>query len=105
MTEFNFYLSDDDARLLFDKKELRGLDELTGNEFAKRIIEEYLHQNGPDFLEEGMIDYVGRVLRTQYEYTQDPSTASPEQQSYYEGMFEMARIILKEKIPDHKPAE
>lgn len=39
MTEFNFYLSEADADRLFAIKELQGRDDLTGNEFARLLLE------------------------------------------------------------------
>ena len=44
MTEFNFYLSDADTERLFAIKELQGLDDLTGNEFARKLLEEELYR-------------------------------------------------------------
>ena len=44
MTEFNFYLSDADTERLFAIKELQGRDDLTGNEFARMLLEEELYR-------------------------------------------------------------
>ena len=44
MTEFTFYLSDADTERLFAIKELQGLDDLTGNEFARKLLEEELYR-------------------------------------------------------------
>ena len=44
MTEFNFYLSDADTERLFAIKELQGRDDLTGNEFARKLLEEELYR-------------------------------------------------------------
>ena len=44
MTEFTFYLSDADTERLFVIKELQGLDDLTGNEFARKLLEEELYR-------------------------------------------------------------
>lgn len=44
MTEFRFYLSDSDTERLFAIKELQGLDDLTGNEFARKLLEEELYR-------------------------------------------------------------
>ncbi len=46
MTEFNFLLSDRDTELLFDLKKQQGLDELSGNDFARKLLEEALHKQG-----------------------------------------------------------
>lgn len=39
MAEFNFRLSQEDTERLFAIKKLQGKEDLTGNEFAKQIIE------------------------------------------------------------------
>lgn len=44
MTEFTILLSDSDTDLLFRIKEARGLDDLTGNEFAACLLEAELHR-------------------------------------------------------------
>ncbi len=44
MTEFNFLLSDRDTDLLFTLKQQQGLADLTGNEYARQLLEEALHQ-------------------------------------------------------------
>ena len=44
MTEFTFYLSDADTERLFAIKELQGRDDLTGNEFARMLLEEELYR-------------------------------------------------------------
>ena len=44
MTEFNFYLSDADTERLFAIKEMQGRDDLTGNEFARMLLEEELYR-------------------------------------------------------------
>lgn len=44
MTEFNFYLSDADTERLFALKEMQGRDDLTGNEFARMLLEEELYR-------------------------------------------------------------
>lgn len=44
MTEFNFLLSDRDTDLLFTLKQQQGLADLTGNEYARKLLEEALHQ-------------------------------------------------------------
>ena len=43
MTEFSFYLSDADTERLFAIKELQGRDDLTGNEFARLLLENELY--------------------------------------------------------------
>ena len=47
MVEFNFYLSAEDTERLFAIKKLQGLDNLTGNEFARRILERELYRLFP----------------------------------------------------------
>lgn len=47
MTEFNFYLSEEDIYRLFYLKQKAGLDDLTGNEYAKKILHRYLYDNCP----------------------------------------------------------
>lgn len=47
MTEFNFYLSEADTERLFAIKELQGLDDLTGNEFARLLLENELYRLFP----------------------------------------------------------
>lgn len=47
MTEFSFYLSDADTDRLFAIKELQGRDDLTGNEFARQILEAELKRLYP----------------------------------------------------------
>lgn len=44
MTEFNFLLSDSDTDLLFSLKEKQGFSDLTGNEFARQLLEMELHR-------------------------------------------------------------
>jgi len=44
MTEFNFYLSDRDTERLFALKELQGRHDLTGNEYARMLLEEGLER-------------------------------------------------------------
>lgn len=39
MTEFSFILSEEDTDRLYACKHLAGLDNLTGNEYAQRILE------------------------------------------------------------------
>lgn len=47
MTEFNFYLSEADTERLFAIKELQGRDDLTGNEFARLLLENELYRLFP----------------------------------------------------------
>ena len=47
MTEFNFYLSEDDTDRLFAIKELQGRHDLTGNEFARELLEWELYRQFP----------------------------------------------------------
>ena len=46
--KFEFYLSDSDVDRLFAIKEDRGKNDLTGNEFAKELIEKQLHTMHPE---------------------------------------------------------
>jgi len=39
MVEFNFYLSENDVDRLFYLKQKEGKDDLTGNEYAKELLE------------------------------------------------------------------
>ena len=47
MTEFSFVLSEDDTNRLFTVKDLQGRDQLTGNDFAKMLLEKELHRLFP----------------------------------------------------------
>ena len=47
MTEFNFFLTDEDTERLFAIKHIQGHDELTGNDFARKILERELHRLFP----------------------------------------------------------
>lgn len=47
MVEFSFYLSEDDTDRLFAIKELQGQNDLTGNEFARRLLEGELYRLFP----------------------------------------------------------
>lgn len=44
MTEFTIMLSDRDTDLLYSIKQQAGLDDLTGNEFARQILEAEIHR-------------------------------------------------------------
>ena len=44
MTEFSFYLSDADTERLFAIKELQGRPDLTGNEFARLLLEDAIYR-------------------------------------------------------------
>ena len=46
-TKFEFYLSDEDTERLFAEKEDNGKDELTGNEYAKWLLEKALYSLHP----------------------------------------------------------
>lgn len=41
--KFEFYLSDEDAERLFAAKEDAGKDDLTGNQYARELLEQRLH--------------------------------------------------------------
>lgn len=43
MTEFNLYLSEDDTARLFAVKEMQGCSDLTGNQFARQLLEQQLY--------------------------------------------------------------
>ena len=45
--EFRFYLSNEDMERLFAIKEDMGKDNLTGNEFARMLLEKELHRLHP----------------------------------------------------------
>lgn len=47
MTEFNFYLSSEDTDRVFAIKKLQGRDDLTGNEFARLLLEDELYRLFP----------------------------------------------------------
>lgn len=47
MKKIEFYISDNDLDRLFAIKEIQGKDDLTGNEFAEKILEVYLHKFFP----------------------------------------------------------
>ena len=47
MTEFNFYLSEADTERLSAIKELQGRNDLTGNEFARLLLENELYRLFP----------------------------------------------------------
>lgn len=44
MTEFTIMLTDRDTDLLFALKKQAGLDDLTGNEFARQLLEAEIHR-------------------------------------------------------------
>ena len=48
MTEFNFYLSADDTDRLFALKAEAGAGDLTGNEYARQLLERELHRLHPE---------------------------------------------------------
>ena len=47
MTEFTFMLSDRTTDLLYSIKQQAGLDDLTGNEFARMLLEDELYRQFP----------------------------------------------------------
>ena len=47
MTKFEFCLSDNDADRLFSIKESQGKNDLTGNEFARELLESQLYKLHP----------------------------------------------------------
>lgn len=47
MAKFEFYLSTEDTDRLFFLKKEEGYDELTGNEFAEKLLSRILHKNCP----------------------------------------------------------
>lgn len=47
MTEISFYLSDKDTERLFEIKRQQGADNLTGNEFARQLLENELFRLCP----------------------------------------------------------
>ena len=59
MTEFNFYLSDNDTERLFAIKKLQGRDNMTGNDFARELLESALYRPFPAVPE---VDENGNVL-------------------------------------------
>ena len=63
MTEFSFYLSDTDTDRVFAIKRLQGRDDLTGNEFARMLLEDELYRLFPDvpqFDDDGNVINTGR---------------------------------------------
>lgn len=58
MAQFTFYLSAEDTDRIFALKKLTGHDDLTGNEYARRILERELHRlfpAVPEFDEQGEV--------------------------------------------------
>ena len=55
MTEFTFMLSDHDTDLLFALKQQAGLDNLTGNDFARQILETEIHRQARENLSAGQL--------------------------------------------------
>lgn len=47
MTEFSFYLSEADTERLFAIKDLQGRGDLTGNDFARQLLEGELYRLFP----------------------------------------------------------
>lgn len=48
MTEFSFYLSTEDTERLFALKEEAGKTQLTGNEYARQLLEATLYRLHPE---------------------------------------------------------
>ncbi len=61
MAQFTFYLSAEDTDRIFALKKLTGHDDLTGNEYARRILERELHRLFPAVPE---FDEQGEVMNT-----------------------------------------
>lgn len=56
MVKFDFYLSDEDTDRIFALKKAAGKDDLTGNEYARELLEGLLykmHPKCPEFDEMG----------------------------------------------------
>lgn len=51
MPMFNFYLTSNDTDRLFAIKKKQGKDNLTGNEFARELLEKELHRLHPGRVE------------------------------------------------------
>lgn len=51
MPTFEFYLSSNDTDRLFAIKKQQGKDDMTGNEFAKELLEKELHRLHPKTVE------------------------------------------------------
>lgn len=47
MTEFSFYLSSQDTERLFAIKQLQGRSDMTGNDFARELLERELYRLFP----------------------------------------------------------
>ena len=47
VVKFEFYLSDEDTEKIFAVKEGKGKTELTGNEYARELLERELHRLHP----------------------------------------------------------
>lgn len=62
MREITFYLADVDVDRLFAIKELQGEKDLTGNEFARALLENELHRLFPDT---PLFDDDGRVTNAE----------------------------------------
>lgn len=50
MTEFTIMLTDRDTELLFTLKQQAGLDDLTGNDFARQLLEAEIHRQARENL-------------------------------------------------------
>ena len=51
MPQFEFWLSSDDTDRVFAIKKQQGKDDMTGNEFAKELLEKELHRLHPKTVE------------------------------------------------------
>lgn len=60
MTEVKFYLHDNDMDRLFAIKEAAGKDDMTGNEFAKELLEKELYRLHPQRVE---FDEAGNIIK------------------------------------------
>lgn len=47
MTEFSFYLSEEDTERVFAVKDLQGYKSMTANEFARQLLEQELYRLFP----------------------------------------------------------
>lgn len=48
MAQLSFWLSNDDTDRLFAEKNTQGKNDMTGNEFARYLLEKELHRLHPD---------------------------------------------------------
>lgn len=58
MTKFEFYLLDEDTERLFEiKNKLQHKNDMTGNDFAKELLEKELHRLHPKAVKQDFEDY------------------------------------------------